>query len=256
MSWEMIWISLITNLVAGVFIFLLGLFWPVIPKTYRKYQLQKFWGRGVLGADFAIAYGTLLDSRLTQGNNPPEFRYVKRYHDGRELEIQGPWGNIVGDCEIRSSSYIINTLSTFRKNAVEIVADSYGFTNLKRTFVALGSPSSNEISDLALREPNNTFLRFSQDSQGAFIFDIATNTKFRGFQEPVRRDYGIIVKLKNERFPGHYFFVCAGLGEYGTSGASWYLANKWNELKNKDQFGIIVEVEPGSDESTRKIFKS
>lgn len=253
MTSEEIWISLAVNLFAGILIFLLGLFWPVIPKSYQKFQLRKFWGKGVLGETFAIAYGALIDSRLTQPN-PPQVRYVKRYHDGRTLGIPGPWGNIVGDCEIRSSSYIINTLSTFRKNAVAVVADSDGFRNLDRSFVALGSPASNEISDFILREPNNVYLKFDQDTAGVFIEDIQSHNKFRGFQAPVRKDYGIVLKIKNERFPGHFLFVCAGLGEFGTSGAAWYLATKWTELVKQEQFGIVVEVEIGSDESAKKVF--
>jgi hypothetical protein len=50
--------------------------------------------------------------------------------------------------------------------------------------------------------------------------------------------------------------VCAGLGEYGTSGACWYLANRWEELQGANEFGIVVEVELGSDESARKIFQT
>jgi hypothetical protein len=253
MNSEEISMSLAINLFAGILIFLLGLFWPVIPKSYRKFQLRKFWGKAVLADEFAITYGALIDSRLTQPN-PPSVRFVKRYHDGRVIGIPGPWESVVGDCEIRSSSYIINTLSTFRKKAVTVVADAEGFRNLNRSFVALGSPSSNEISDLILREQNNSFLKFNQDATGVFIEDIQSATQFRGFLGPVRKDYGIVLKIKNERFPGHFFFVCAGLGEYGTSGASWYLATKWKELMAQDQFGLVVEVEIGSDESAKRVF--
>lgn len=250
-----IWINLVINLFAGILIFLLGLFWPVIPKSYRKFLLRRFWGKGALGQDFVISYGALIDSRLTQPN-PPPYRYVKRYHDGRAVQLVGPWGNIVGSCEIRSASYIINTLSTYRKKAVAVVDDTTAFANLNRTFVALGSSSSNEITDLILREPNNEFLEFGQEGNTTFIRDKKSCRKFEGFQPPVRKDCGIVLKIPNLRFPGHFFFVCAGLGEWGTSGASWYLATKWRDLQSKfgDAFGVVVEVEIGSDESARKVF--
>lgn len=255
MSFSQIWISLTINLFAGVLIFLLGLFWPVIPKSYRKFLLRRFWGKGVFGQDFVISYGALIDSRLTEPN-PPPYRFVKRYHDGRVIQLVGPWGNIVGDCEIRSASYIINTLSTFRKRAVAVVDDATAFANLNRTFVALGSSSSNEISELILREPNNTYLEFGQVGNTTFIRDKETGNEFRGFQEPVKKDYGIVLKIPNLRFPGHFFFVCAGLGEWGTSGASWYLATKWRHLQSEfgNAFGIVVEVEIRSDKSARRVF--
>lgn len=255
MCWCEILISLAISLFAGILIFLLGLFWPVIPKSYRKFLLRSFWGKAILGRDFVIAIGGLIDSRLTEPN-PPNFRYVKRYHDGRVVKLVGPTGKVVGECEVRAASYIINTLSTYRKTAVPVVDDATGFRHLMRTFVALGSPSSNEMTDLILREPNNTFLEFKQTGDKCFIQEKETGKDFNGFQEPIKKDYGIVLKIPNLRSPGHFFFVCAGLGEWGTSGASWYLATKWRDLHLEfgAAFGIIVEVEIGSDDSARRVF--
>lgn len=246
--------SLAVNLLTGVIIFLMGLFWPVIPKSYRKFVLRRFWGKAVLGEDFAICYGEVKDSRLVQAN-PPPFRYVKQYHDGRLISLVGPF-NIVGEAEVRSAAYLINTLSTYRKRPVAVTGDVPAFQNLDRTFVALGSSSSNDITDLIVRESNNTFLEFGQVDNKSFIRDKRSSREFRGFEEPIKRDYGMVLKLPNLRFPGHFFFVCAGLGEWGTSGASWYLAAKWRRLHSEfgNAFGIVVEVEIGSDESARRVF--
>ena len=78
------------NLFAGILIFLLGIFWPIIPKSYKEFILKRFWGKSVFNNDFIIIYGTLRDSRLFQPN-PPQFRYIKQYHDGRTVQIVGPW---------------------------------------------------------------------------------------------------------------------------------------------------------------------
>ncbi len=250
-------LNLITNLIAAIVVFLLGLFWPVMPKSFRRIHLRKFWGKGVFGQDFVIAYGALRDSRHRQ-TDPHRFWYIKYYSDGTWNELLGPRGNIVSDCEIRSVSYIINTLSTYRKKAVTVMDDIASFPNLNRTFVALGGPSSNEITRLAMREPNNILLGFMQKSvDDYFIHDKKTDKRFKSFQpSSINKDYGIILKLPNLRFQGHFFFVCAGIGEWGTSGSSWYLANKWIELKKEfgDTFGVVVEVDIGSDESARRVF--
>lgn len=188
----------------------------------------------------------------------PRFRYVKNYHDGRQVQFVGPWGLVVADAEIRSASYIINTLSKYRKESVSVMVDAEAFKNLNRSVVSFGSPSSNEITDLIMREPDNNFLEFGQVAQTAYIKDKTTGKTFKGFEEPIRKDLGIILKIPNQRFPGHFFFVCAGLGEWGTSGASWYLATKWRELQKKfgDSFGIVVEVELGADQSARRVFQA
>ena len=249
-------LNLITNLIAAIVIFLLGFFWPVIPKSFRKFQLRKFWGKGVFGQDFVIAYGALKNSRQRQ-KDPYAFWYVKYFSNNTWNEIIGPKGNIVPDCEIRAASYIINTLSKYRKKAIKVMDDTTLFPNLNRTFVALGGPSSNEISRLVMRESNNIFLEFVQNSiKNYFIHDKKTDKRFEGFKPPKKKDYGIILKLPNIRFKDHFFFVCAGLGEWGTSGSSWYLANKWIELNKEfgDTFGAVVEVDIGSDESAFRVF--
>lgn len=253
---------MLASLGIALFFYLLGN-WSVISKRYRKRLTRRFWGKGVVGQDFVICYGTLRDSRLMPPNRPPQpgdkdyYRYGKRYHDGRDIRLVGPWEGIVGGCEVRAASYIVNKLSGYRNMPIAVVDDETAFQNLNRTFVALGSSSSNEITDLVLQESNNEFLEFGQEGPATyFIRDKKSGTRFEGFKAPVKKDYGMILKLPNLRFAGQYFFVCAGLGEWGTSGASWYLATKWRELQQKfgDAFGIVVEVKLGADESARRVF--
>lgn len=257
------WISLLINFGVAALFFVLGYLLPIISKRFRKRLLRRFWGEGVVGQDFVICYGTLKDSRLMPPNRPPQpedkdyFRYGKHYHDGRDIRLVGPWEGIVGGCEVRAASYIVNKLSVYRNMPIAVVDDETAFKNLNRTFVALGSSSSNEITDLVLRESNNEFLEFGQEGPTTyFIRDKKSGTRFEGFKAPVKKDYGMVLRLPSLRFAGKYFFVCAGLGEWGTSGASWYLATKWRELRQKfgEAFGIVVEVELGADESARRVF--
>ena len=256
------WADILTSVLGAALFVGLGSLIPLISRKHHKRRLRRFWGNGVTGKDFVISYGTLIDSRLAgprlpQPGDEDFYRYVKTYHDGRIVRIVGPWGKTVGESEIRSASYVINTLSTYRKTAIAVVDDEAATRDLNRTLVALGSPSSNVITDLVLREPNNEFLEFGQEGPArTFIRDKKNGTEFEGFKEPVRKDYGMVVKLPNLRFLGQLFFVCAGLGEWGTSGASSYLATKWRELQLRfgDAFGIVVEVELGVDESARRVF--
>jgi hypothetical protein len=103
-----------------------------------------------------------------------------------------------------------------------------------------------------MSEPNNTFLEFVHQQNNVYISAKQTNKRF----SITNKDYGLILKIPNLRFPNHFFFVCAGLGEWGTSGASWYLASKWKDLQKEfgKAFGVVVEVDVGSDESARRVF--
>src|SRR4030042_6362574 len=260
---KQIWVQVLTNFGVAAVFFVLGDFLQLISKRFRKRPLRRFWGDQVLGQDFVVCYGTMKDSRLMPPNLPPQpgdkdyYRYGKRYRDGRDIRLVGPWEGIVGGSEVRAASYIVNELSGYRNTPIVVLDDDSASQSLNRTFVALGSPSSNEITDLVLREPNNEFLEFGQEGAATtFILDKKSGRRFEGFQEPIKKDYGMVVKLPNLRFPGHVFFVCAGLGEWGTSGASWYLATKWRglHLRVGEAFGIVVEVELGVDESAREVF--
>ena len=254
-----VWASFPVDLVAAIFAaaiaFTGGFVFSAIPKSRQELLVRRFWGKGALAQDLVISYGAFLDSRLLEPL-PPKLRYVKNYHDGRRVQFVGPWEMVTALSELRSASYILNVLSKHRKEPVSVVVDEDAFNSLNRTVVSLGSSSSNEITDLIMREPNNAFFEFVQDVETTYIKDKRTGRTFKGFEEPVRKDLGIVLKIENQRFPGHFFFVCAGLGEWGTSGTSWYLANKWRDLDRefKGSFGLVIEVEWGCDQSARRIF--
>ncbi len=254
MTWPALYTNLAINIVAGTIIFLVGLFWPRIPKSYRKIQLRRFFGSDALGDGLSVVYGSLRDSRTLSPNGPTR-RYVKLYHDGRTLEINGPAGDIIGAGEIRASSYLISALSRYRKTPVQAITDVEALEVLNRTMVAIGSSASNEISDFIMRQEDNVFFSFGGDDEGSYVEHLPSKKRFRGFVPPFPKDYGIILKLKNQRFPRHYFFVCAGLGEWGSSGAAWYLANYWQSLGKDNELALVLEIEPGSDESATIVFR-
>jgi hypothetical protein len=55
----------------------------------------------------------------------------------------------------------------------------------------------------------------------------------------------MILKIRNSRFPTQFFFVCAGIRTWGTSGAAWYLSEHWKSLYKEfgnQEFGVVLEV--------------
>lgn len=247
-------VSILINVVTGASFFLLGLLWPRLRYANKPF-VRWFFGKGVF-ANFRIAHGSIIDSRASTAK-PSDVRFLKRFHDGRLIGLPGPWENVIGDCEIRASSYLINALDRYRGSPLDVLDDFTAFANLDSSFVSLGSPSSNELSDFVIRQPENRFLEFGQDAQGAFIRGKNHSQLFRGFEHRDGKDIGIVLKIPNSRFPGHYFFVCAGLGEWGTSGAAWYLSQNWRRLPwSRAGFGVIVEVDQTSDTSVREIFRA
>jgi hypothetical protein len=255
MTSEEIKVAILINVVTGTFFFLLGLVWPKL-RFVNKPLVRWFFGKGVFTEDFGIVHGSIVDSRVPSAG-PNEGRFVKCFHDGRQISIVGPWGNVVGDSELRASSYLINALDPFRDMPVTVVDDRKAFSKLNSSSIALGSPSSNEVSDWVMRQSENAFLEFGQDNSGGYIKAKRGNEIFRGFEHREGKDLGVVLKIPNCRSRGHYFFVCAGLGDWGTSGAAWYLAQYWRRLPwSRRGFGLIVEVDQLSDTGAKEIFRA
>ena len=71
-------------------------------------------------------------------------------------------------------------------------------------------------------------------------------------------DFGLILKINPIQFPEKTWIICAGIAEWGTSGAAWYLANKWRELyrfAKGEAFAIIVKVRNLQDESSEPVVR-
>jgi hypothetical protein len=254
MTREDIQIAVVINVLTGSLFFVLGLFWRKI-WILRRPLVRWFFGKGIFGADFRIVHGSIIDSRIPSAQ-PTDVRFLKVFHDGRKIGMPGPWGNVLGDAEIRAFSYLTSELSLYRDVPLEVLDDVTAFPNVARSFLSLGSPSSNELSDFSLRQSENKFLEFAQDSGGVFVRSRKNNEVLRAFEYRGGKDLGIVLKIPNARFRGHYFFVCAGLGEWGTSSAAWYLARNWRRLPwSRKGFGVVVEVDPHSDTTAREILR-
>ena len=69
-------------------------------------------------------------------------------------------------------------------------------------------------------------------------------------------DHGVILKINPVNQPGRTWICCAGLGEWGTSGAAWYLSRRWRDLHSRlgaKPFAMIVRIRPGQDESAEPV---
>lgn len=76
--------------------------------------------------------------------------------------------------------------------------------------------------------------------------EVISNSKnYLAFGTKEGKDYGMILKVKNNRFPKHFFFVCAGIKIWGSWGAAWFLSQQWKNLYKEfgaEEFGVVVEV--------------
>lgn len=212
---------------------------------YRKFK--KFWGNKIF-ENPSVVLDVFNYNNSVQQNRA--LRYFKNFHNQPPISIVGV-DKVMGVETARSARFITDLFHTFSKKIIPINTDEEVIGNWRGSFICFGSSDSNIKTRDILSFNNNNFLDFD--------FDTVTGERVihrKRYPHDITRisnkDKGMIVKITNEHFPEYKCFVCAGLGEWGTAGAVWYLTNKWKELLKdygENDFGIVVEVSPLSVES-------
>lgn len=154
-------------------------------------------------------------------------------------------------CEVRAANYVSNAIGQTVRETPSIRSATETQPHLNLNFVSFGGPKSNPKTADAQNNPANQLGSFDQE-KGAFVERSGKPLVVpeSGF------DYAMILKVQPSQFPERIWIACAGLGEWGTSGAAWFLANKWQELSRaagSKPFVAIIKVNPGQGESALMI---
>jgi hypothetical protein len=257
-------INLIAGLAAGIFIFIVGLYWRRITSylsreraAFRRLFGENTWNTGIL----TVTLDTYKDVRIlaqqdqekigVQSSNPQTPRFFKIFPDSHVAAFPGAWGDVLGYCSARAAAYLSKGLG-IGGITVRVVSDLEVSSDWSGTFVNIGTSASNIKTNDIKHLPENYWLR---EDLGTFV--IKNGDRDREFTMEDRADKGIVVKVDNPYFRGHALFVCAGLGEWGTSGAAYFLSHRWVVLSRrfgKNSFLVVVSVTPGSDMSAREVF--
>jgi hypothetical protein len=115
-----------------------------------------------------------------------------------------------------------------------------------KSFCSFGC-CNNLLSLKILSDKKNTFYHFN----GGFVNQRTNNRFVCGGM----KDYGVIIKITDEITDSVQICV-AGLGESGTTGAAYFLANRWSELVKefgKADFGCVIEVSNLYDPSAKMV---
>jgi hypothetical protein len=176
------------------------------------------------------------------------FRKPGEENSGTGFSIDHP----VNSSEVRAAKYLAETIGKETKVSPALSADLDLKGRLDISFIAFGGPLSNFKSRDVLQNGGNNMVRFDN-----FKF-IEADTGKEAITMEQGFDYGLILKIHPTQFPTRTWFACAGIGEWGTSGAAWYLAKRWTEIYDFAKgfpFGLIVRVRPGQDESTEVVYQ-
>lgn len=220
-----------------------------IPQAIKKWRLKKFFGVEVIsGNNFYIVVDPYQHPLPRRGN-----RYIKKFYGRRNDQPLIGEDDVMGINTVRVINHVVSLFSKYRDNQpLPIVLDKEVRDLWDGSFLCFGSSDSNIKTFDVENLPQNTFYKFVFNKQGHRSF------KVRGeiFSIKGREDVGIILKLKNPHHQEHSLFICAGLGEWGTSGSAYYLLHNWEsilkETRNRN-FCKVIRVKVQSDESAREV---
>lgn len=157
----------------------------------------------------------------------------------------------ISSCELRAVRYIAESIGRQTRCTPLLSSDLDVKEKLDISFIALGGPGSNYKTREILENDANNLIRFNGQRFYANGTDNPLPNLERGY------DYGMILKLHPTQFITRTWITCAGIGEWGTSGSAWYLANKWREIQKwagNKSFVLLVRVKPTIDESAEEIY--
>jgi|ERR1035437_7098448 hypothetical protein len=223
-----------------------------IPRAISNYKFKRFFGQKAIDSDKVFI---VLDPYEHPSPRTGAGRFVKNFFGRKKsISIVGE-DKVLGSCSVRLTKYSSSEFALFRQktNPVNIVLDEQVLNNWDGTFICFGSSDSNiKTFDIESLNENNLY-KYEMGTNGYRCFNIAGEK----YTIDNTGDAGILLRLRNPYHPGDKLFICAGIGEWGTSGSAYYLFKNWRKLYKRfgadTNFALILRVLIISDESAREI---
>lgn len=259
------------NVAAGVAAWVVAIVVTGVPAFlyYRlifRRKFRRFFGKAVLqsNGEARIVLDTYLldrdgiDAAATRSGDEALAElarrpYLKPFCRGDLWRFPGAGGYVIGYCTARGLAYLLKLITGVRRSPIDVKSDEEAWSTWGGTVISIGGPAASMHSDKILGEYGGFYLGRYQgrDPHGVYRkSDGAVITDKGG------KCYGLIAKYTPGDDPDHRLIVCAGVDEWGTSGACWYLSRHWQTLyrkcKNRD-FVVVLEVDSESDSSARLV---
>lgn len=245
---EQIMLGIVSGFLASL---LFVLFFWLCKKTlyhYRKRSFKKIFGQDA-EKNFNIVYGKMvLLPCFDKNGNPIKWPYAKP-GTNTLFSISSP----VSFTETKSAKYISEAFSKDIDTTPKLISDDEIKARLDISYCSLGGYNNFKTIDVLESEENEFF---DIDVSAAEI--VVKDDHKKRYKVDGTYDYAVIIKIVPKSFPNRVWIAIAGLGEWGTSGAAWFLSRNWKKIKKiaKDQqFGLIIRVKGGQDESTEILYQ-
>jgi hypothetical protein len=246
--WRIAKLPLALNVFGGILASLVFSFCVWLRRRFSAWKFKQVFGKRGAEEGISLVYDEF--ELLDKSENYP---YVKPGGaDPFCISISRP----ISIASVRAVSYLSAAIGKFTGKPPSVRSDLEARTEMDLDFVCFGGPASNVMTATCQSNTGSHLAVFDQaNRQFLRLSDRAHLHKL----DP-QFDYGLILKLHPVQFPERVWIACEGLSERGTSGAAWFLANKWQTIRNRagsKPFAALVRVEPdllhGRDQSAELI---
>jgi hypothetical protein len=188
------------------------------------------------------------DNLLTHALTPTE-----RFRRPSKIEFRST--KVACVCEVRASAYLASSLTTAGIETEILASSSPRVLDraYEQSFVSIGA-YSNKLTCQLLSDPANDLIQIdvSDKSDAKFLCGRQRLTPRRGGD--AREDYGLIIGIRPHGHEERIWVACAGLGEFGTSGAAFFLAEKVQQVaavvrQKTGRFACLIRVRDEADDS-------
>jgi hypothetical protein len=166
-----------------------------------------------------------------------------------EYDYRVDASRMIADNDLQALVYVAGLFGQVIHQTPPLKVDSQMAEQCDASFISFGL-SSNDCTHM-----------YRKHAKGKALFEIVPDGNGSEFLRVDGEDfvtkrgegyYGIIVRYHPdpEHEPDRVWMLCGGLGERGTTGAAWFLANRWRYLLRRvgdRDFVAVIEVEPNTD---------
>ncbi|MBP1640247.1 MAG: hypothetical protein H6Q17_1830 [Bacteroidetes bacterium] len=229
--------DLVINLLGGVLVAVLDRLIIFLNAKFKSFKFKQIFGNDL--SNFNLVYGKMV--LKPQYVRQDKFPYLKP-STNKQFSINNP----VSFAETRAASYMSESFSKFINKNPQLISDDEVKNNPDISYCSLGGYDNFKTIEI-IESIQNEFLEFNLQGSGSIV---NKKDKKHVYKVDGTYDYAVVIKIKHRLFPNRTHICVAGLGEWGTSGGTWFLANKWKELQKKvgdKNFGAVIKIKGGTD---------
>jgi hypothetical protein len=226
-----------------------------IPDTWNKYLFRRFWGEGALSRESYLVLENYQDVGLRHS-----LRFVRdlpRQANPQDLiDAEITYGKLSPNAAAMLSALFLRHTGKL----LRIATDTEVEQTMDATLICYGNSDSNLKTFDIEESSGNALFQFVFDGAGQRAFQICEQLYSAENRSGVAYDKAILLRLNNPQNPNHCYVVCAGLSEWGSLAAVYYLTKKWKVLhKRFDRFWrrrdfcVLLEVQSGQFENATEV---